>query len=81
MWKIKTKGIWTHRKICWKKYLENYLIQKFNLVTLYVSNRNSIDFTKRDETQAQCKILTTNDFPTNPKFLIIIQGAGAVRLG
>ena len=63
------------------KYIELCLIQNFHLVTLYVPNNNSTDFTKRDETQAQCKILTTQDFPINPKCLIIIQGAGQVRLG
>jgi len=64
-----------------EKYLEHYLIQNFHLITLYVPNNNSTDFTKRDEAQAQCKILTTQDFPINPKCLIIIQGAGPVRLG
>ena len=64
-----------------EKYIENYLIQNFNLTTLYVPNKSSIDFTKRDKNQAQCKILTTNDFPTNKRCLIIIQGAGPVRLG
>ena len=64
-----------------EKYIEHFLIHTFNLTTLYVPNNNSTDFTKRDENQAQCKILTTNDFPINPKCLIIIQGAGPVRLG
>ena len=64
-----------------EKYVEQFLIQKFNLITLYVPNETSNDFSKRDESQAQCKILTTQDFPTNPKCLIIIQGAGPVRLG
>ena len=50
-------------------------------MTLYVPNNISTDFTKRDENQAQCKILTTQDFPTNQKCLIIIQGVGPVRLG
>ena len=64
-----------------QKYVEELLIQKFDLVTLYVPNQKSKDFSKRDETQAQCKILTTKDFPTNPKCLMLIQGTGAVRLG
>jgi hypothetical protein len=64
-----------------EKYVEHFLIQKFNLITLYVPNETSNDFSKRDESQAQCKILTTQDFPINPKCLIIIQGAGPVRLG
>ena len=64
-----------------KQYVEDLLIGKFNLITLYVPNKNSKDFTQRDESQAQCKIVTTQDFPTNPKCLILIQGTGAVRLG
>ena len=65
-----------------KKYVENYLIKKFNLTTLYVPNKNMpTDFSIRDDTQAQCKILTTKDFPTNPKCLLLIQGTGGVRLG
>ena len=65
-----------------QNYVENYLITKYNLTTLYVPNKNiNPDFSKRDDTQAQCKILTTKDFPTNPKCLIIIQGSGSVRLG
>jgi hypothetical protein len=63
-------------------YVENYLISKFNLATLYVPNSNiNPDYYKRDDTQAQCKILTTKDFPKNPKCLMLIQGTGAVRLG
>ena len=64
-----------------EKYIENKLIDTFNLVTLYVPNKNLIDFSKRDEKQSQCKILITHDFPTNPKCLMLIQGTGAVRLG
>ena len=64
-----------------EKYIEIYLIKKFNLKTLYLPNKYSSDFTKRDKNQAQCKILTTQDFPTNPKCLIIIQGGGPVKLG
>ena len=64
-----------------QKYVENLLIKTFNLTTLYIPNNMSSDFTKRDESQAQCKILTTKDFPKNPKCLMLIQGTGAVRLG
>lgn len=64
-----------------EKYLENYFIEKLNLTFLYVPNNKSTDFSKRDKNQNQCKILTTKDFPTNPKCLMIIQGAGPVRLG
>ena len=63
------------------KYVENLLIQTFNLSILYVPNKNSLNFEKRDESQAQCKIVTTKDFYINPKCLILIQGTGAVRLG
>ena len=64
-----------------QKYVEELLIKKFNLTTLYVPNSKSTDFTIRDESQPQCKIVTTKDFPTNPKCLMLIQGTGAVRLG
>ena len=64
-----------------QKYVEELLIKKFNLTTLYVPNDKSDDFTKRDESQAQCKIVITKDFSTNPKCLMLIQGTGAVRLG
>jgi hypothetical protein len=64
-----------------EKYIENYLIQNFNLTTLYVPNKSNSDFIKRDESQAQCKILTTADFPVNQRCLMIIQGAGPVRMG
>ncbi len=64
-----------------KKYVENLLITKFDLTTLYVPNNSSKDFTIRDESQAQCKIVITKDFYTNPKCLMLIQGTGAVRLG
>ena len=64
-----------------QKYVENLLIKTFDLTTLYIPNSKSTDFTKRDESQAQCKILTSKDFPKNPKCLILIQGTGAVRLG
>ena len=64
-----------------QKYVEELLIKKFNLTILYVPNNISTDYTKRDESQAQCKILTTKDFPKNPKCLLLIQGTGAVRLG
>ena len=64
-----------------QQYLENFLIQNFNLTTLFVPNLINDDFIKRDESQAQCKILTTKDFQKNPKCLLLIQGTGAVRLG
>jgi hypothetical protein len=58
------------------------LISKFNLATLYVPNSNiNPDYYKRDDTQAQCKILITKDFPTNSKCLMIIQGTGPAKLG
>lgn len=63
-------------------YVEDYLIRKYNLEKLYVPNNNiSPDFSKRDKEQAQCKILITKDFYTNPKCLILIQGSGSVKLG
>ena len=65
-----------------QKYVENYLITKLNLEVLFVpNNKSNLDFYKRDSSQAQCKILTTIDFPINRKCLVIIQGSGIVRLG
>ena len=64
-----------------KSYVEQKLISTFNLLTLYVPNDKSKNFRIRDETQAQCKILTSQDFNSNPKCLMLIQGTGAVRLG
>ena len=64
-----------------KNMLKKKIIETFNLITLYVPNNNLTDFEKRDKSQAQCKIVTTGDFSTNPKCLMLIQGTGAVRLG
>ena len=64
-----------------EKYIENKLIDTFNLEILFVPNKNLTDFSNRDENQSQCKILITHDFLTNPKCLMLIQGTGAVRLG
>ena len=65
-----------------QKYVENLIIKTFDLNILYVPNHNpNPDFLIRDESIPQCKILTTKDFPTNPKCLILIQGTGVVRLG
>lgn len=61
------------------KYLEQKLIKTFDLTTLYIPNKSK-DLTKRDENIAQCKILTTKDFPSNARCLILIQGGG-VKLG
>lgn len=62
-------------------YVENYLITKYHLTKLYVPNNKNSDFSKRDNEQAQCKILITQDFFVNPKCLILIQGSGSVKLG
>ena len=61
-------------------YVENLIITKFDLNILYVPNKSN-NYLNRDETIPQCKILTTKDFSTNPKCLILIQGTGVVRLG
>ena len=63
-----------------QKYVENLIIKTFDLNILYVPNKDN-NYEKRDEEIAQCKILTTKDFKTNPKCLILIQGTGVVRLG
>ena len=64
-----------------QKYVEDFLINTFNLTILYVPNNKSSNFEIRDVEQAQSKILITKDFATNPKCLMLIQGTGAVRLG
>ena len=61
-------------------YVENLIITKFDLNILYVPNKSN-NYLNRDEAIPQCKILTTKDFSTNPKCLILIQGTGVVRLG
>ena len=63
-----------------QSYVENLIITKFDLNILYVPNKEN-NYENRDETIPQCKILTTKDFSTNPKCLILIQGTGVVRLG
>jgi len=64
-----------------QKYVENLIIKTFDLDILYVPNKENKNFEKRDNTMAQCKILTTKNFPSNEKCLILIQGTGVVRLG
>ena len=64
-----------------QKYVEDLLINTFDLTILYVPNNKSANFEIRDINQAQSKILITKDFYTNPKCLMLIQGTGAVRLG
>ena len=64
-----------------QKYVEDLLVNTFDLTILYVPNNKSSNFEIRDIEQAQSKILITKDFPTNPKCLMLIQGTGAVRLG
>ena len=64
-----------------QKYVEDLLINTFDLTILYVPNNKSTNFEIRDIEQAQSKILITKDFYTNPKCLMLIQGTGAVRLG
>ena len=65
-----------------QQYIENALIERYNLTTLFVPNLKPLfNFEERDESQAQCKILTSNDFQYNNKCLLLIQGTGAVRLG
>ena len=63
-----------------QSFVENLIITKFDLNILYVPNKEN-NYQNRDETIPQCKILTTKDFSTNPKCLILIQGTGVVRLG
>ena len=55
-----------------QSYVENLIITKFDLNILYVPNKEN-NYENRDETIPQCKILTTKDFPTNPKCLILIK--------
>ena len=63
-----------------QKYVENLIIKTFDLDILYVPNDDK-NYEIRNEEIPQCKILTTKDFKTNPKCLILIQGTGVVRLG
>ena len=63
-----------------QNYVENLIIKTFDLDILYVPN-NDKNYEIRNEEIPQCKILTTKDFKTNPKCLILIQGTGVVRLG
>lgn len=62
------------------KYIEYCLTSLFHMHTLYVPNYLS-DFSERNIMLPQCKILTSHDFPSNPKCIILIQGNGAVCLG
>ena len=64
-----------------QSYVENLIIKKFDLNILYVPNKENKNFEIRDESTAQCKILTSKNFMKNEKCLILIQGTGVVRLG
>ncbi len=69
-------------------YIQSTLIEKYNLLPLYVPNisnkENQENFSAykiRDISQAQCKIFVSNDFDQKEKCLLIIQGSGGVRAG
>ena len=56
------------------------MITKQDLIPIYVPF-NSGNFEHKDSSLEQCVLLTSKDFQTNPKCLIMIQGAGHVKLG
>ena len=56
------------------------MITKQDLIPVYVPF-NSDNFLHKDSSLEQCVLLTSKDFQTNPKCLIMIQGAGHVKLG
>ena len=56
------------------------LLSKQELIPIYIPF-NSGNYFQKDSSLAQCILLSSKDFPTNPKCLILIQGVGHVTLG
>ena len=75
-----TQGEYEQVGIYVEKYIEEQLINNLHLKVLYVPN-NSSDLTQRNEKIAQTRMLVTQDFYTNPKCLLLLPGAGVVKLG
>ena len=69
------------------KYIQYKILSEFDLLPMFIplnpekEFRNLKDFLDPDNDIAQCQIYCSEDFFTNPKCLIIIQGTGAVRVG
>lgn len=61
-------------------YVLYELITKYELIPIYIPF-NSKNCLERDYTLEQCIILASKDFWKNPKCLVLIQGAGHVRIG
>ena len=65
-------------------YTSNYILHK--LITDYEMNliyvpSNSNNYFQRDKSLEQCIVLASKDIEYNPRCLILIQGAGHVKLG
>ena len=56
------------------------LLTKQELIPIYIPF-NSGNYFQKDSSLSQCILLSSKDFPTNPKCLILIQGVGHVTLG
>ena len=69
------------------KYIQYKILSEYDLLPMFIplnpekEFRNLKDFLDPDNDIAQCQIYCSEDFFTNPKCLIIIQGTGAVRIG
>ena len=65
-------------------YVSNYvlyeLITKYEMIPFYIPF-NSKNYRERNNSLEQCIILASKDIENNPKCLILIQGAGNVKLG
>ena len=59
--------------------MHNFLTKQ-ELIPIYIPF-NSGNYFQKDSSLAQCILLSSKDFPTNPKCLILIQGVGHVTLG
>ena len=62
------------------KYILHNLLTKQGLIPIYIPF-NSGNYFQKDSSLVQCALLSSKDFPTNPKCLILIQGVGHVTLG
>jgi hypothetical protein len=56
------------------------LLTKQELIPIYVPF-SSGNYFQKDSSLVQCTLLSSKDFPTNPKCLILIQVVGHVTLG
>ena len=69
------------------KYIQYKILSEYNLLPMFIPLNPEKDLKKisnyldPDTEIPQCQIYCSEDFFTNPKCLIIIQGTGAVRVG